>query len=92
MPRSTIPLTMTPDSSQVAGYGYDAATRRLAVKFKSTSDKVYEYKDVAPETFAAMEAADSKGSFVYKTIKPMYEFERMPEPTPETADSEGGEA
>lgn len=93
MPSSTIPRTPTPESSQIDSYGYDAATKRLAVKFKSTQDKVYEYTDVAPEVFAAMQAAESKGSFVYKAIKPKYQFERMVEPEPETAgtDSEGGE-
>lgn len=88
MPQSTIPLTYTPDSSQIAGYGYDAATQRLAVEFKSSAF-VYEYRDVSPETAAAMQAAASKGSFVHKVIKPNHDFDRMPKAA--EADSEDGE-
>lgn len=87
MPASTIPRRPTPESSQIDSWGYDAASRRLAVKFKLTQDKVYEYRDVPPEVAAAMEASDSKGSFVYRTIKPSYDFDRMPE---EQAETEGG--
>lgn len=92
MPQSTIPRTPTPDSSQIDSYGYDAAAKRLAVKFKSTGDKVYEYRDVPAETAAAMDAAESKGSFIYKHVKNKFEFDRMPEPEAATSDSEGGEA
>lgn len=92
MPQSTIPRTATPESSQIDSYGYDVASKRLAVKFKSTSDKVYEYRDVPAELAAAMDAAESKGSFIYKQVKNKFEFDRMPEPEAVAADSEGGEA
>ena len=87
---STIPLTPTPDSSQLEGWGYDAATQRLAVAFKSNAAQVtYEYKNVPPEVAAAMAESPSKGSFVYRVIKPGFEFDRLPNEV--AADSEGGE-
>lgn len=87
MPASTIQRTETPESSQIHSYGYDATTQKLAVKFKSTPDRVYEYKNVSSEVAAQMDAADSKGSFIYRVIKPSYDFERMPE---EQSETEGG--
>ena len=84
MPQSTIPLTQTPESSQIAAYGYDANTQRLAVKYKTNGDRfTYEYKGVPPALAEAMEAADSKGSFIYRTIKPTFDFDRMEEPEAE---------
>lgn len=65
---SSIPLTLTPDSNKVHGYGYDATTRRLAVEFKTHKDTppavTYEYINVPVEKFAELEAAESKGKFV----------------------------
>lgn len=87
MPQSTIPRTATPESSQIDSFGYDPTSQRLAVKFKSTSSTVYEYRNVPADVAAAMAAADSKGSFVYRQIKGKYDFDRMPE---EVAETEGG--
>lgn len=87
---STIPLTSTPESSQIAGWGYDPTTKRLAVAFKSNAaDVTYEYRDVPPEVAAALAEAPSVGSFVHRVIKPGFEFDRLP--NVEAADSEGGE-
>lgn len=86
---STINLTPTPESSQIQGFGYEPSTKRLAVRFKSSPDRTYEYKDVSPELAAGMAASDSKGGYLYKHIKPSHEFERFVD---EPVESEGGEA
>lgn len=89
MPHVTLPtnLLLTPKSSQIHGYTYDAATRRLTVAFNSNKDrKHYVYKDVGPETFKLFEGSDSKGSAVHKLIKPRHDFETVThEDSPETA-------
>lgn len=87
MPQSTIPLILTHDSSQLHGYGYDAASQTLAIEFKSNHQKLtYHYPNFSAESWAAFQAAESKGSFFYKHIKPAYPegFVRMfkDEPAP----------
>jgi hypothetical protein len=92
MPQSTIPLALTPDSSQIHGHGYENGT--LALEFKSNASKVtYHYPNFSPEKYEELKAAPSIGSFFYKNIKNQYpdgSFERMYKP--QEADSEGGEA
>ena len=82
--QSTIPLTLTPESSQLYGYGYDEAMRTLAVEFRSNKDqRTYHYTDVTPEKAAALDAAPSKGTFIYKQIKNVHDFvpmEKEPDP------------
>ena len=97
MPKSTIPITLTPQSSQVIGYGYDAATKRLAVKFKSNGARMtYEYTGVEPEFVADLDAAESKGAFVTKHLsRAKAPFDYCPEDPPAketTAETEGGAA
>lgn len=66
MPRSTIPMK-TIESNVLAAYGYDAATQTMVLQFKSSQGrKEYEYPNTAPEVFAALDGADSKGSWWYK--------------------------
>lgn len=78
MNASMIPLILTPDSSQLHGYGYDAESQALAVEYRSNHDKVtYHYKGVSPEVAASLHEATSKGSFIYKAIKPNYGFDRI---------------
>lgn len=80
---STIPLTLTPDSSKIHGYGLDQATQKLAVRFKNPVTMVpgeftYHYGDVTPEMFAALEAAESKGSHINAVfVKTKYPFEKL---------------
>lgn len=59
--------TPTPYSSNVAGFGYDAATKTLTVEFKSGGK--YDYQGVSSETFAGLQAAESKGKFIGQHIK-----------------------
>lgn len=80
MTQSLIALTtMTPDSSQLVGYGYEAGT--LAIEFKSNHKRVqYHYPNFPADLYAQLEAAESKGSFFYRVVKPMYpdSFIRVP--------------
>lgn len=55
-------------SSQISEYGFDEATKTLAIKFKH-GGSVYHYDNVSPELFAEFNAAESKGSFFGKRIK-----------------------
>lgn len=90
MPKSTIPLTLTPESGQIHGYGYDPASKRLHVAFKSNHErKTYEYRDVSQETADALVAAESKGRYVDKVVKANHDFDTMVDDEPKT---EGGAA
>jgi hypothetical protein len=69
MKHSAIALTLTPLSAKIHGYGWAPDTQTLAVRFKNPAtmvpgDYTYEYPRVTPEHFAALEAADSKGSHI----------------------------
>lgn len=78
MTQSNIALTLTPQSQQIHGYGYDEVTRTLAVEYASNhAELTYHYKDVPPEDAQELEAAESKGAFILRRIKPKYAFERM---------------
>lgn len=91
MPTSTIPLALTPESSQIHGFGYDPVRQVLAIEFNSNHEQLtYEYPGVTPDRFAEFQAAESKGSWFYKNKKSLAVFDRMYKATP--ADSEGGEA
>lgn len=73
-----ISLNLTPDSSQLHGYGYDAENEVLAVEYRSNHDQVtYHYRDVPASTAEGLEAAESKGSFIFKHVKPKYEVDRI---------------
>jgi hypothetical protein len=94
MPASIIPLKATPDSKNIASYGYDPLSLTLAVRFKSfktgvPGSKVYEYPNVPAEKFAELEAAESKGSFInanfVKTEHPFEKMEDEPAPGPDVA-------
>lgn len=90
--QSTIPLKLTPESSQIRGYGYDEATKTLAIEFNSNHTKLTYHYPVAPAKFAELDAAESKGSWFYANKKHLAEFERMDKPQEQAAASEGGEA
>lgn len=66
-------------SSQVKAYGYDAASRTLAVQFIS-NNALYHYADVPAEVFEAMKAAPSVGQFFGKSIRPHYVCTKQPDP------------
>ncbi len=64
-------------STVIAHINYNEEKQTLRVRF--LSGKVYDYKDVPPEIFAAMKAARSKGTFLNQYIKKNYEYEEVQE-------------
>ncbi len=65
----------TPDSSNIARYGYDEKTRVLAVEFKNGG--TYNYYDVPQMVYEQMNAASSKGQFLGQNIKGAYRYARV---------------
>lgn len=65
----------TPQSSNVAGFGYDEATQVLTVEFNSGSR--YDYYDVPEHIFEGMKSADSKGKYLNAEIKGHYRYARQ---------------
>lgn len=61
------------ESSNVAQIGYDAVSRKLAVKFKG-GETIYTHDDVPPEKHAALMASESKGCFYSANIKGQHTF------------------
>lgn len=65
-------IELTPcTSTQVTGYGYDAPTRTLAIRFGG-GGHVYHYSDVPQETYDRLVAAESKGKFIGAHIRGHY--------------------
>ncbi len=56
------------DSSSIASIGYEAATRELEIEFRESGD-VYRYFDVPEEEYAAILAADSRGTYLNQVFK-----------------------
>lgn len=61
-------------SSQVESIGYDAATKVLAVKFKSG---MYEYDGVPPEVHDGILKAESVGKFLGAHVKGKFQFRKV---------------
>ena len=66
------------DSSSLARLGYDAAERTLRVEFRNGG--LYEYYDVPPHVWAALQAAASKGRYVNEEIKEAYRCHKLHPP------------
>ena len=64
----------TPQSSNVARFGYDNETRVLKVEFKNGA--VYDYYDVPEHVFNGMKAAPSVGQFLAQQVKGSYRYAR----------------
>lgn len=57
------------DSSQIAAVGYDLATKRLAVQFKSNTSVVYHYPGVTLGQYEEFVKAESLGRHFRLHIK-----------------------
>ena len=55
-------------SSNIAALGYDAPSKTLQVNFKGGGR--YQYQNVTPEMWAALNEAESKGKYLNNEIKP----------------------
>lgn len=60
----------SPASSNVRRFSYDQPTRRLRIEFGGGA--LYEYYDVPIDVFLSLQAAESRGSFLAKSIKGIY--------------------
>lgn len=67
MTTNVIPMTPC-ESSQIQSYGYDAASKTLAVHFHRGA-KVYLYQNTEPELAAKFTGAESKGKAFGQFIK-----------------------
>lgn len=65
----------TPDSSNVARFGYDKSSGVLFVEFKRGG--AYQYFDVPESVFDAMRVAESTGQFFGQNVKGVFRYARM---------------
>jgi hypothetical protein len=65
----------TPESSNIARFGYDENNQVLGVEFKSGG--TYHYFDVPENVFGQMKNASSKGQFLAQNIKGTYRYARV---------------
>jgi len=78
LPPSQIPqpLKRLPVQSTMAtSVGYDCNDRILQVEFSNGA--VYEYADVEPETWEALQETDSLGKFYHSEIRGQYDCQRV---------------
>jgi hypothetical protein len=68
-------------STAIRSYRYDAARRKLQVRFLSAPDVPYIYLDVPADIYAALQQAPSKGAFVNRVVKQRFRYIRL-EPGP----------
>lgn len=71
----TIRMSPVKSSSQVSAIGYDAASKTLAVTFKSGG--TYHYHDVPSDKYVGLQKAESAGKYLGQHIKPYYKFTRI---------------
>lgn len=64
----------TPESSNIARFGYDSSSRILKVEFKTGG--VYDYFDVPESFFDGMRNAPSKGQYLAQQIKGTFRYAR----------------
>lgn len=85
-----IPLTPV-ESSQLAAYGYDAATETLAIEFHGYGSKpgsLYHYRHFGASEWARFQDAKSKGSHFINNVKPFpgrYPYTRIERTAPADA-------
>lgn len=66
---------MTPESSNVSGFGYNTSTHVITVEFNNGTK--YDYYDVPEHIFEGMKAAESKGKYLNSQIKGSYRYARQ---------------
>lgn len=74
MEKNSIALTPC-QSSNVKACGYDPTTRTLAVQFAGGG--IYHYQDVPPEVYDGFQKAESKGSFIAKSVRSVFKGVRV---------------
>lgn len=71
-----LPRLLPVESSNIDAVAYDAATRRLYVRFLA-SGSTYVYYDVPKAVFEDLLDAGSKGRFLNAHIRDAYEYQRL---------------
>jgi len=66
---------VTVDSSMIHAVGYDAETQTLEVVFNT--GRTYLYRNVPPEEFDGLMAAESKGRYMRANIIDMYPYSQV---------------
>lgn len=67
---------LTPDSSNVRGYNYDAKTRSLVVTYNSGG--TYQYSDVPKNVYRSLRRNKSAGKTIHKRVKQGgYKYEKL---------------
>lgn len=70
---STPTITLTPcNSSNLLAHGYDAASKTLALQFRTG---VYHYPEVPAAIYDGLKESESVGSYVQKAIRPHFKGE-----------------
>lgn len=68
-------------SSQLVGIGYDPSTQTLELEFPKGKTQpqgsVYQYTNVPQETWDALRAAESKGSYFIRNIKGKFDYRKV---------------
>ena len=64
-------------SSVVSKIYYDKDSLTLKIVF--VSGMIYAYKNVPKSIYLAMKSSGSKGTYLNKYIKPVYEYEKVEE-------------
>lgn len=62
------------ESEGIAAIGYDSVRHRLRVQYRG-SRRLYDYLNVPPQEYRALQEAESKGRYVNFRIKPRYKYE-----------------
>ena len=65
----------TPESSSIAGFGYNEDNQTLTVEFKNGTR--YNYYDVPSHVYENMKNAPSYGKFLNSEIKGAYRYARQ---------------
>lgn len=74
-------------SKLIKNYGYDPVHQELEIELVKSPGRVYRYKAVTLEEFAAFEAAESKGAHLLKTIIPAHQMVRIDEVPPNATET-----
>jgi len=70
------PLTAV-DSTLIAGIGYDAESRTLAIAFRNSID-VFLYEGVPQDIYDQLLAAESRGRCFTHSVKPVFQGRTVP--------------
>lgn len=68
-------MIQTPQSSNIASFGYDETGSTLIISFKSGG--TYSYSGVPLSIFEQMQLASSKGTFFANNIKGRYPYSKI---------------